>query len=151
MKRLQPESRLIRHKSARFRLRIGRSRIHRYGVFALEDIPLGREVIEYAGRKLSLDQAALMKPPHDEYVVWLSPREMINGSVGGNGAQFINHSCNPNLTWQRRKGRLLFYSRKPIRAGQELTMYFNHPIKARLVPCVCGARNCRKILRYLVE
>jgi hypothetical protein len=30
-------------------------------------------------------------------------------------------------------------------------MYFNHPIKTRLVPCVCGARNCRKVLRYLVE
>jgi uncharacterized protein len=151
MKGLQPKSRLIRHKSARFRLRIGRSRIHRYGVFALEDIPLGREVIEYTGRKLSLDQAALLKAPHDDYLVGPFHGQGINGSVGGSGAQFINHSCDPNLTWQRRKGRLFFYSRKPIRAGQELTMYFSHPIKARLVPCVCGARNCRKILRYLVE
>lgn len=142
---------MIRHKSARFRLRIARSRIHRYGVFALEDIPQGREVIEYAGKKLSLDEAALVKPPHEDYLVQLSRREMINGSIRGSGAQFINHSCNPNLTWLRRKGRLFFYSRKAIRAGEELTMYFNHPIKARRVPCVCGARNCRKTLCYLIE
>jgi SET domain-containing protein len=151
MNRLQPKSLLIRHESAHFRLRIGRSRIHRYGVFALEDIPQGHEVIEYTGKKLSLDQAALLKPPHDDYLVGPFHGYRVNGSVGGSGAQFINHSCNPNLTWQRRKSRLFFHSRKAIRAGQELTMYFSHPIKARRVPCVCGARNCRKILRYLIE
>jgi len=151
MKRLRPSSLRIRHKSARFSLKIARSRTHGFGVFTLQDIPAGREVIEYTGRKLSLDQATLLKPPHDDYLVGLNRNTLINGSVGGSGAQFINHGCNPNLTWVRRKGRLFFHSRKPIRAGEELTMYFSYPIKARRVPCVCGARNCQKTLRYIFE
>ena len=151
MKGLQASSRRIRHKSARYLLRIGRSRIHRFGVFALEDIPAGRRVIEYTGRRLSLDQAYLLKPPHDDYLVRPQRNRLINGSVGGSGAEFINHSCNPNLTWAHRQGRLFFHSRRPIRAGEELTLYFSYPIKTRRVPCSCGARNCRKILRYLLE
>jgi uncharacterized protein len=151
MKQLQPSSLRIAHKSARFPLKIGRSRIHRFGVFALQDIPEGREVIEYTGRRLSVEQAALLKAPHDDYLVGLNRNNLINGSVGGSGAQFINHACNPNLTWVRRKGRLFFYSRKPIRAGEELTMYFNYPIEARRVPCACGARKCQGTLRYVLE
>jgi SET domain-containing protein len=76
---------------------------------------------------------------------------VINGSVGGSGAEFINHGCNPNLTWRRRRGRLFFFSVRRIPADQELTAYFSHSIKTRAVPCACGARKCRKILRYIVS
>jgi hypothetical protein len=55
------------------------------------------------------------------------------------------------LTWRRRRGRLFFYSVRRIPADQELTAYFSHPIKARAVPCACGTRKCRKILRYIVS
>jgi SET domain-containing protein len=151
MKSLHPSSLRIRHKSARYLLRIGRSRIHRYGVFALEDIPVRCQVIEYTGRRLSLDQAAKLKPPHDDYLVRPGQSRLINGSIGGSGAEFINHSCNPNLTWRHREGSLFFYSRRPIRAGEELTMCFSYPIKARRVPCSCGTRKCRKTLRYLIK
>jgi hypothetical protein len=59
--------------SAPFRFRIGRSRIHGYGVFALEDIPVGRQVIEYAGRGLDLIQVTGRKPPKNGYLVSVSP------------------------------------------------------------------------------
>jgi uncharacterized protein len=76
---------------------------------------------------------------------------VIHGNVGGSGAEFINHGCNPNLTWRRRRGRLFFYSFRRIRAGQELTAYFSHPFRVRVVSCACGAGKCRKILRYIVS
>jgi SET domain-containing protein len=120
-------------------------------VFALEDIPDGHQVIEYTGRRLSEDQAAVLGAPHENYVVCPSQGVFINGSVGGSGAQFINHACNPNLTWVYTKGRLFYYSRKPIRAHEELTMYYNHPIRVRKIGCRCGSRKCSKILRYLIE
>ena len=150
MKSLPASSRRIRHESARYPLKIARSRIHRFGVFALKDIPAGRRVIEYTGRRLSLDQGYLLKPPHDDYLVRLGRNRLINGSVGGSGAEFINHGCDPNLTWQRRRGRLFFYSRRMISAGQELTICFSYPTKARRVPCICGARNCQKTLQYVL-
>jgi uncharacterized protein len=149
--RIRPVCGLIRHASAPYGLRIGRSPIHRYGVFACEDIPSGRQVIEYTGRRLSPDQAFLLKPPHDDYLIHHGNGPVINGSVGGSGAEFINHGCNPNLTWRRRRGRLFFYSVRRILANQELTAYFSHPVKVRAVPCSCGARKCRKILRYIVS
>jgi SET domain-containing protein len=141
----------IRPKSTRYPLRISRSRIHGFGVFALEDIPARHEVIEYTGRRLSLDQAALLKPPHDDFLIGPLEGRMINGSVEGSGAEFINHSCNSNLTWQWRQGRLFLYSGRRIREGEELTMYFTHPTKALRIPCDCGERKCRKTLRYVVE
>src|SRR5579864_2186313 len=42
-----------REKCTRFRIQIKRSRIHRYGVFALEEIPRRKFVIEYAGERIS--------------------------------------------------------------------------------------------------
>lgn len=151
MKKLRASPRRIKHKSARYLLRIGRSRIHRFGVFALEDIPEGRQVIEYTGRRLSLDQAFELRPPHRDYVAGVTRNSVINGSVGGSGAEFINHACNPNLMWRRRQGRLVFYSRRLIRAGEELTIYQSYPIKARRILCECGARNCKKIFQFLLE
>jgi uncharacterized protein len=140
----------IRHKSARFRLRIGRSPIHRLGVFALEDIPAGHRVIEYTGRRLSQIQAGKLKQGEEEYVITGSSGQLIDGSAGGSGAELINHSCDPNLTWWSRKGRIFFFSRRPIAAGEELTIYYGYPTKAHRLPCHCGERRCRKTLRYIV-
>jgi hypothetical protein len=42
---------------AKYPLRVGRSRIHGFGVFAVETIPRGRKVIEYTGERLNPQQA----------------------------------------------------------------------------------------------
>src|ERR1700723_2046952 len=91
--------RRIDAKFARFRMRIGRSAMHRYGVFALEDIPAGRRVIEYTGKRLSVLQALKIWPPNDTFIVGVNSRRCLDGGAGGSGAQFINHSCRPNLIW----------------------------------------------------
>jgi uncharacterized protein len=43
----------VNSKYARYRLRTAFSGIHRFGVYALEDIPAGRMVIEYTGKRMS--------------------------------------------------------------------------------------------------
>jgi uncharacterized protein len=136
---------------ARFRLRVGRSRIHRYGVFALEDIPAGRQVIEYTGKRLTVAQASQIDFPKDAYLATLSSRWIADPSVGGSGAEIINHSCQPNLIWRRIRGHLFYFSRRKIRAGEELTGDYAYPLKLRRVPCRCGARSCRGTLRYALE
>ena len=70
--------------------------------------------------------------------------------MGGSGAELINHSCDSNLTWWSRKGRIFFFSRRPIAAGRELTIGYGYPTKARRLPCHCGERRCRKTLGYIV-
>lgn len=137
-------------KHARYRLRLGPSRIHRYGVFALEEIPAGKHVIEYTGELLTVEQALHVPSRKEMYIATLNDRWCIDPSVGGSGAEFINHSCKPNLKWRRARGHLIYFSRRKIRVGEELTGNYRYPIKLKRIPCRCGARGCRGTLRYVI-
>jgi len=137
----------IDQRFARFRLRVGKSRIERYGVFADELIPIGKLVIEYTGEKIAprenksraIRQFASGKDVRT-YTVQLNRRWIIDPSCGGSGAEFINHSCDPNLTVRKSRGKVLLYSHKTIRRGQELT--YDYGFRCSFL-CRCGSRYCR--------
>jgi SET domain-containing protein len=142
--------RRISPKFTRYALGVGRSGIDSTGVYALADIPARRRVIEYTGRRLTRIEDAHLRFPKDVYVAG-TPRSSIDGAVGGNGAQFINHSCDPNLTTLRTGNRMFLFSHRKIRAGEELAYRYAYPFKLRRIPCRCGARNCRKTLRLILS
>jgi uncharacterized protein len=144
-------TRRINPKFARFRMQIGCSALHRCGVFALEDIPAERRVIEYTGKHLNLEQAAKIRAPEDIYIAWINSKLYVDGKRGGSGAEFMNHSCAPNLVARRVSLHLYLYSGRKIRAGEELTWNYHYPIKLKRIPCTCGARRCRGTLRYLLS
>ena len=134
-------------KLAKFTLRIGRSRIERYGVFAGEAIPARKRVIEYTGERISeregLRRAIKMLWAGKAgriYTVRLNRRWKIDGAVGGSGAELINHSCEPNLTMRKIHGQIFLYSFRKIRAGEELTVDYGFRCS---LPCHCGAAKCR--------
>ncbi|MGB8542518.1 MAG: SET domain-containing protein-lysine N-methyltransferase [Candidatus Acidiferrales bacterium] len=141
----------INPKKAYFDLRIGRSSLHRYGVFALEDIPRGRRVIEYTGKRLSYEEVWHLEAPDDIYIANMNAQWFLDGSSGGSGAQFINHSCDPNLFWRCVRNRLLFFSRRKILAGEELTVDYAYPVKLHRIRCRCGARCCRRTFKYILN
>jgi uncharacterized protein len=142
-------TRRVNKRFSWYRLEIRRSRIHRLGVFASEPIPAGKPVIKYTGKRLSIQQAIDLKSPLDRYLVRLSRHCMLDGRVGGSGAELVNHSCSPNLTWKRSNGRLTYWSRRKIKPGEELTLRYAYPVKLTRVPCHCGASKCRGTLRFL--
>jgi SET domain-containing protein len=144
-----PKKRLINPKAARFRLRIGRSTLQGYGVFALEEILAGRRVIEYTGKRITRLKSWTILAPEDNYIADMNSRWSIDGRTGGSGAQFINHSCRPNLKWRCSRGRLYFYSCRKICAGEELTVKYRYQVKVRRIPCHCGARRCQGTLRLI--
>jgi SET domain-containing protein len=86
-----------------------------------------------------------------KYLARLNSRYILDGIVGGSGAEFVNHSCEPNLLTRRSRDRLFFVSRRNIRAGEELTIDYCYPIKLRRVPCHCGAKRCRGTLRFILS
>jgi SET domain-containing protein len=140
----------IKRECSRYRLRIGRSTIDRSGVFALDPIPRNRQVIEYTGHRLTWQQATrLLKrlwrlgAPPNLYLARFNRRCIINGAVGGNGSQFINHSCEPNLGRRRIRGRLMFFSIRNIRAGAELTFDYQFRKYVPRTVCHCGSPKCR--------
>lgn len=127
-------------------LRVNRSRIDRFGVFAAETIPRHSKVIQYTGERIGPRLAdrrwarrLLAGKAQRIYTVQLNRQWVIDGSVGGSGAELINHSCDPNLTVHKRRGQVFLFSRKRILAGQELTVDYGF----RCPPCHCGAKNCR--------
>src|SRR5262249_55650354 len=104
-----------------FRLAIRESSIHRRGVYALEDIPARRKVIEYTGEKINRKETKRRGSGNVTYLFTLNEYWTLDGSVGGSGAEIINHSCDPNLRAWNTRGHIIYMSRRPIRRGEELT------------------------------
>ena len=130
-------------KQAVFKLVVKPSKIHRWGVFAGEDIPGRRKVIEYTGERISRRETKKRCERPLNYIFTLDSYWALDGSVGGSGAEFINHSCEPNIEARVVKGHILYFSLREIRKGEELTVDYHFDKKVEKVPCSCGARLCR--------
>jgi SET domain-containing protein len=133
-----------------FCLRVSRSRIDHRGVFAGENIPRGRKVIEYTGERITkrqvlrrFNEILRSRKSKKFYFFVLSRRWVIDGAVSGSGAELINHSCDPNLSKRILRGHILYFSRRRIRRGEELTVDYRFSRRAMRVPCKCGSPLCR--------
>jgi len=125
-------------------MRLARSKIHRWGVYAAEFIPAGKKVIEYTGERISRRETKRRADLSElTYLFTLDPYWTLDGSVGGSGAEYINHSCDPNLVARILKGHILYMSRRDIRPGEELTVDYHFDKKVEKVVCHCGAEKCR--------
>ncbi len=134
----------------RYRMEVRRSRIHRWGVFALEDIPARRKVIEYTGERISRREVKRRSDAREHiYMFELDNYWCIDGAAGGSGAEIINHSCEGNLYSMVLKGHILYMSRRAIRKGEELTVDYRFAKDMERVPCRCGAPNCRGTINLL--
>jgi SET domain-containing protein len=136
-----------------FRLRLDRSRIHRFGAFAAETIPAQRKVIEYRGERISRHESRrrFLKALESRgkpllYLFRVDERWVIDGGVGGSGAQYINHSCAPNLCARVEEGHVNYWSRRRIEADEELTIDYMFPRKGQKIRCNCGEVKCRGTL-----
>jgi SET domain-containing protein len=126
-----------------FRLEIRESRIHHRGVYALEPIPAHRKVIEYTGERLNRRDAKRRDRGSVTYLFSVDDYWTLDGSVGGSGAEIINHSCDPNLRSCVFKGHILYIAKRPIRRGEELTVDYRFPHTVEHIPCRCQSATCR--------
>lgn len=126
-----------------FRMSLRPSRIHRHGVYAEEPIPAHRKVIEYTGERISRRETSKRGLGKLTYLFTLDNYWTIDGSVGGSGAEFINHSCDPNLYAWIFKGHILYMSKRAIEPGEELTVDYHFSKTIDKVPCKCGSAKCR--------
>ncbi|MBX4181696.1 SET domain-containing protein-lysine N-methyltransferase [Candidatus Parcubacteria bacterium] len=125
---------------SRFKLRVGRG-ISGKGIFAMEEIPKKKRIIEYIGTSVPVEKQETIK---GRYLFWTGRKKMIDGNIKANVARFINHSCRPNCEAAGPSGRILIYSKRRIKAGEELTYdygkeYFDDYIK----PIGCRCEKCR--------
>jgi SET domain-containing protein len=100
-------------------------------------------VIEYTGERISRRETLRRGQADMTYLFGLDNYWTLDGSVGGSGAEFINHSCEPNLYSWNFKGHILYMSKRPIEPGEELTVDYYFSKKTDPVPCRCGSVHCR--------
>ena len=130
---------------AQFKISIRKGGIHRYGIFAGEDMPKNRKVIEYTGerinrretRKRSEEQGSMI------YLFTLDNYWTLDGAVGGSGAEYINHCCDPNIRVLVTKSHILYMTKRAIRKGEELTVDYHFSKDIERIPCHCGSPKCR--------
>lgn len=86
------------------------------------------------------------------YMFRIDDSEVVDATMHGNAARFINHSCEPNcysrvINIDGQKHIVIFAMRKIYR-GEELTYDYKFPIEdaSNKLPCNCGAKKCRKFL-----
>jgi SET domain-containing protein len=128
-----------------FKLKIRGSSIHRWGIFAAEDIPPRRKVIEYTGERINRRETKRRSEEQGRmiYLFTLDKYWTLDGAVGGSGAQYINHCCDPNIITVIRSGHILYMSRRPIKKGEELTVDYHFAKDIEKYPCRCGSAICR--------
>jgi uncharacterized protein len=128
------------------------SPVHGTGVFAKCLIPKGTRIIEYAGRRMPLaDYNAAYGADTVIYGFTTDGETVIDGSVDGNDARFINHSCSPNceaISFERE--RIYIYAIDDIAQGAELSFDYHlgqaqagATSSAEQWVCRCRAAACR--------
>lgn len=112
------------------------------GLYAKEDIPRRRFIIEYWG-KLVTDEAATYLG--GKYLFELGNGKTIYGTTRKNIARYINHSCRPNCEVETAGNRVYIYSRRAIKAGEELTYdYGKEYWEYYIGPKRCRCSKCKK-------
>ncbi|XP_076592569.1 histone-lysine N-methyltransferase 2B isoform X3 [Chaetodon auriga] len=134
-----------------------RSAIHGRGLFCKRNIEAGEMVIEYAGIVIRSVLTDKREKYYDGkgigcYMFRIDDFDVVDATMHGNAARFINHSCEPNcysrvINVEGRKHIVIFALRKIYR-GEELTYDYKFPIEdaSNKLGCNCGARRCRRFL-----
>lgn len=133
------------------------SKLHGNGVFALRDIPAGTRILQYAGKRLTPEQADALFPvnpdePFHTFFFALSNGKIVDGGQGGNDSRWINHSCAPNCEGHENAdgSRVFIVAMRDIPAGEELLYDYSLVIDDEITEelkqnyrCLCGAPQCR--------
>uniref|UniRef100_A0A8D2ZRT1 [histone H3]-lysine(4) N-methyltransferase n=1 Tax=Scophthalmus maximus TaxID=52904 RepID=A0A8D2ZRT1_SCOMX len=134
-----------------------RSQIHGRGLYCKRNIEAGEMVIEYAGtviRSVLTDKREQYYDSKDIgcYMFRIDDFDVVDATMQGNAARFINHSCEPNcysrvINVDGRKHIVIFALRKIYR-GEELTYDYKFPIEDEnnKLHCNCATRRCRRFL-----
>ncbi len=136
-------------------LEVRPSKIQGLGAFAASRITKGTRIIEYTGERITPAEADRRynddATDHPRVLLFsVDSRTVIDAAVGGNEAQYINHSCEPNCAAVTDKKRIFIEALRDIRPGEELLYDYNRTRESdddaaleNLYECRCGAPSCR--------
>lgn len=124
-------------------LTIKASSIHGRGCFATKPFKKRHKIAEYAGEKISNAEARRRSHRKMLRICEVNNRWSLDGSRGGNGTHYINHSCFPNAFMMVLYDHILFIALRDIEAGEEITIDYETTLHSDDKRCICGAPSCR--------
>ncbi len=136
------------------RISVHRSSVHGRGVFALRPLCAGELILEYKGTVMSWKRATSRHRRFGQeghtFLFGLADGRVIDGSLGGNSARWLNHACVANCEAIEDDGRVYIQAVSDIQPGEELFIAYglmtegraSAAVRAQYV-CRCGHRRCR--------
>lgn len=131
------------------------SKLHGTGAFALRAIRKGTRLVEYRGERIWEDVANARYDDdatgnHHTFLFDLGDGTVIDASVEGNEARFLNHSCAPNCEPVISRKHIYIQAIADILPGTELLYDYGYDLDGmslakakKMYPCRCGAVTCR--------
>uniref|UniRef100_A0ABM5GMV7 [histone H3]-lysine(4) N-methyltransferase n=1 Tax=Pogona vitticeps TaxID=103695 RepID=A0ABM5GMV7_9SAUR len=134
---------------------LARSRIQGLGLYAARDIEKHTMVIEYIGTIIRNEVANRKEKLYESqnrgvYMFRIDNDHVIDATLTGGPARYINHSCAPNCVAEvvtfERGHKIIISSSRRIQKGEELCYDYKFDFEddQHKIPCHCGAVNCRK-------
>jgi SET domain-containing protein len=117
-----------------------KSRVHGFGVFALEPINKNTRIIRYEGELIDHKESYKRETKYlKRGEIWcftVNRRWVRDAMAGGNVARFINHACRPNCWFEVVDQTIWIRASRQIKRGEELT--YNYSIIGdRTMACRC--------------
>ncbi len=110
------------------------------GLFALTPIPKGKRIIEYTGPLISNEE---VEKRAGKYFFGVNSKWSIDGSPRSNVARYANHSCRPNAEALVSGRRVWVWSKRKIRAGEEITYNYGEEYFDQIIsPMGCRCEKC---------
>ncbi|XP_048376953.2 histone-lysine N-methyltransferase 2C isoform X13 [Stegostoma tigrinum] len=134
---------------------LARSRIQGLGLYAARDIEKHTMVIEYIGTIIRNEVANRREKLYEAqnrgvYMFRIDSDHVIDATLTGGPARYINHSCAPNCVAEvvtfEKGHKIIISSNRRIQKGEELSYDYKFDFEddQHKIPCHCGAVNCRK-------
>ncbi|WP_269632796.1 SET domain-containing protein [Pelomonas sp. BJYL3] len=125
-------------------VRVKRSRIDGFGVFADEAIAAGRHIGDLTGESITVAEARRRAQGRPRLMlVELSPSRAIDCSRSDDAMRFTNHSCAANARIDVQDGEVRFFALREIAIGEEITVSYGLTHHEGRLECHCGADNCQ--------
>jgi uncharacterized protein len=131
-------------------IEVRESKIDGTGCFATVAFRKNRKIAELTGERVSRVEAARrMRGKERLHICAIDSYWGIDSSVGGNAAQFINHSCQPNSFVRIMHGHIIFFALRDIAPGEEITLDYVESYHSNEKRCACGAPQCRGTINLI--
>ncbi|HKZ77424.1 MAG TPA: SET domain-containing protein-lysine N-methyltransferase [Pyrinomonadaceae bacterium] len=126
-----------------FGLTVARSKIHGKGCFATIPFRQNQQIAEYVGERISLAEAERRRrASRKQHICDVDGEWAIDGNRGGNGTQYVNHSCEPNSYVRVSEGRIFLHALREIAPGEEITTNYLYELSSDQIKCRCLTAAC---------